>query len=722
MNSKTGRKRPGLGVLVLIGFALGIACGLFFGEMAAVFEPIGRAYVRLLQMAVIPYIMVSLVAGLGRLSPDQASRLVLWGVVVGLTILAGGMIIVLISPLSYPDWAAASYFSTSLLAETNTIDFVSLYIPANPFDAAANTVVPAIVLFSIVMGVAVMVSKRKAALLELLAALDEALVNVTRFVVKLAPVGIFAIAANAAGTLDFSAFGKLQVYVATFLLLWFIFFFLLLPGILIALTPVKYRELFKALRIPLITAFVTGSVLVVVPMLIERLKGLLKYHDLEDEETDAAVDVLIPTAYNFPSVAMLLALGFIPFAGWYAGSELTAGQYPQFASVGLFVAFGGTNIALPFLLDMFRLPADMFQLFLVANVFTNFFFTALSVMNLAVLTLLALFLVKRRAKFLPIFATIVLVIGLVGAPLALKSQGALFNTFADFEYTGYRDFVARELTVTPVKAQHSEYRESVSARVLPGRLERIEHSGLLRVGYTPDALPWAFRNSGGAAVGFDMELVHRMARDLGVELELVRLGLDQVRDALDTGQIDLLASGVMMDIRNAHDHTLSKAYTTVTLGVLVEDHRRQEFESIEAIRGSPHLSFAVVNAPALERMLENELPGLDFGSIASPRPFLRHELEGIDALIMPAESASAWTMVYPDFSAIIPAGTRVSIPVVFVLPDGDEPFREYVNNWLTLEESIGVIDRTYRYWILGQDIVHKQPRWSVVRDVLHWVE
>jgi len=67
-------RRPGLGTMVLIGFVLGVFCGLFFGEMAAVLEPLGRAYVRLLQMAIIPYITISLIAGLGRLTPQQASR------------------------------------------------------------------------------------------------------------------------------------------------------------------------------------------------------------------------------------------------------------------------------------------------------------------------------------------------------------------------------------------------------------------------------------------------------------------------------------------------------------------------------------------------------------------------------------------------------------------------------------------------------------------------
>ena len=88
-----------------------------------------------------------------------------------------------------------------------------------------------------------------------LAGLDEALLNITRFIVKLAPLGIFAITANAAGTLDLAALDRLQVYVASYLLLWAIFFFFLLPGLLIAFTPIKYRELFREFRVVFITAF-----------------------------------------------------------------------------------------------------------------------------------------------------------------------------------------------------------------------------------------------------------------------------------------------------------------------------------------------------------------------------------------------------------------------------------------------------------------------------------
>jgi len=30
--------------------------------------------------------------------------------------------------------------------------------------------------------------------------------------------------------------------------------------------------------------------------------------------------------------------------------------------------------------------------------------------------------------------------------------------------------------------------------------------------------------------------------------------------------------------------------------------------------------------------------------------------------------------------------------------------------------------RAYEYWILGLDVNQREPRWSAVRDVLHWVD
>ena len=62
---------------ILIGLVLGIATGLFLGDHASFFQPIADGFVRLLQMSVLPYVTVSLIAGIGGLDAATARRLFL---------------------------------------------------------------------------------------------------------------------------------------------------------------------------------------------------------------------------------------------------------------------------------------------------------------------------------------------------------------------------------------------------------------------------------------------------------------------------------------------------------------------------------------------------------------------------------------------------------------------------------------------------------------------
>src|SRR5262245_24366750 len=60
---------------VLVGGAAGILAGIMFGGSCAVLSPIGTIYVGLLQAAVYPYLICSLLHGLGSLEPGKAWRL-----------------------------------------------------------------------------------------------------------------------------------------------------------------------------------------------------------------------------------------------------------------------------------------------------------------------------------------------------------------------------------------------------------------------------------------------------------------------------------------------------------------------------------------------------------------------------------------------------------------------------------------------------------------------
>ena len=60
---------------ILAGLALGILTGLFFGERAAALKWAADGFVKLLQMMVLPYITVSIIASLGSLQPSELRTL-----------------------------------------------------------------------------------------------------------------------------------------------------------------------------------------------------------------------------------------------------------------------------------------------------------------------------------------------------------------------------------------------------------------------------------------------------------------------------------------------------------------------------------------------------------------------------------------------------------------------------------------------------------------------
>ena len=89
---------------------------------------------------------------------------------------------------------------------------------------------------------------------------------------------------------------------------------------------------------------------------------------------------------------------------------------------------------------------------------------------------------------------------------------------------------------------------------------------------------------------------------------------------------------------------------------------------------------------------------------------------------MPAERGSAWTLRYPRYSVVVPLPQPVRIPLAFGMPLGEPEFAAFLNAWIELKRHDGTLDELYRYWILGHDTVPVTPRWSIIRDVLHWVD
>ena len=403
MNATHTRKswRPGLASQVFIGLGLGVATGLFFGERAAPLGIVGQVFIGLLQMTVLPYVVVSLSAGLGRLSYAEAKMLAVRGGGFILLFWAITLAAVVGIAFAFPAWESATFFSPSLVEPQREFDFLELYIPTNPFFSLANTIVPAIVVFSLALGIALMFEPGKTTLLPILQSAESMLLRIAGAVARAAPIGVFALIAEAAGTMRLEALGRIQVFLLLYIGTALLLTFWILPGLVSALTPLSGRRVLARTQDALVAAFATGSLLIVIPLIAERSKELLREVGLSSPQTDGAIDLMVPINFNLPNMGKLLSLAFVLFAGWFSGNVVPADQYPLFLVAGLVSFFGKVVSALPFLLDLMHIPADFFQLFLPVDTVTGRFGTLLAAVHTVVQALLTAVAVAGAIQWRP---------------------------------------------------------------------------------------------------------------------------------------------------------------------------------------------------------------------------------------------------------------------------------------------------------------------------------
>ena len=706
---------------VIIALILGISAGIFVGEPAGDIKVIGDVYIRLLQMTVLPYVLVSIIGGLGRLDSTMASRIGYRAVKVIVIMWLSVMATLLLLPLAYPNWETAGFFSTSMLAEPAAFNFVKLYIPSNIFASLSETIVPAVVLFSLLMGIALIQVKNKETLLTLTTNIGDSLMKVASYVAKLAPLGIFAISASAAGTLEVEELGRLQVFLWVYITAAALLAFVFLPLLIHWATPFSYREILSTAGEAVITALATGTVLVVLPMIIERSKALLAKHGMECEETDSTVDVLVPTAYSFPSTGTLLGLGFILFSAWYVGSPLGFDDYISFVIMGALTAFGSMAVAIPFLLDFFDLPADQFQLYLLGSVVTARFATGLAALHGFVVTLLVASAVLKKLRWHRMMQAI-------GVHLAITlgvmiAAGFTLKSLIPYKYEGVQTF--ESMKAMNASANLDRYKELTPLGYFEQqqpRLEVILARKSIRVGYSDASLPYAFRNKENKMVGFDVELLNQFAKDLDINLSMIRIkeGADEA-ELLADGSIDIIIGGHVITPKRALKMAFSDAYTFHTAGLLVTDAKRDQFSNLYTIQAMKTLKLGVGNSKYYQDMVKEYLPNAQLTEVNNVRQFLKGNYEDVDALIYSTESASAWAMLYPNYSAIIPKGLKLRAPVAFMLPKAQLDYVQYINTWLKLKKENGLQKQVYDYWILGKNPKAKKPRWSVMKDVLGWL-
>ena len=378
-----------LHVLIALGLALGLGTGLLaaatgsevLAPIAAGSAPLGTAFMNAIRMVVIPLVMAVIftgVAGLG--DPRKLGKL--GGFTLGffwITVLPAiviGMGTMWFALRFAPDMAAPAVEALQPAELPSFVDFLVSLIPSNPFAAASNGQLLPLIVFTVLFAAATgaLSEQHRTTLVTLADAVSEALIKLVWWILWLAPIGVFGLAAPVTAQLGWGLVQSLAIFVLSVIVALAIYItlvYLPLLGFVARVSPVKFvAATFGAASL----AFSTTSTVAALPVTLEETKGNLGV-------SDPVADLVLPLGasmyragsalFQGAAVVFLAHLFEVPFPMTAVGGailatflvSLTVAPVPSSGVMTLAPALDVVGVpmsGLAILLGIDRIP-DMFR-------------------------------------------------------------------------------------------------------------------------------------------------------------------------------------------------------------------------------------------------------------------------------------------------------------------------------------------------------------------------
>ncbi len=723
-----GALRLGLAGWVLVGGAAGLLTGLFFGDYCAVFRPIGTTYVMLLQAAVYPYVVCSLLHGLGSIRPDRAWLLFRrgWIFYVAAWAVTFGALFLLVQAIPEPPPRVTT---AGGLDPVGVRRLLEILIPSDPITALSQNYVPAVVVFCIFYGIAIQTVEDKTAFLSFLETLRRASLKFWNWIVTLAPLAVFALFAYTAGTTAFADLARLSLYLGLFLVGAFLLAFWVLPALVAALTPLRHGEVLRALQAGMTISAVTTLSVVALPFITEATHKLAERCGIDDPERGDIIRTNLSISYPLGQLGNFFVYLFVAFAAYYYRTPIDQFEKALLPLVTLLSCVGSptsTVNAVAFLSTWLPLPDGAPQLYVELTTVTRYGQVILSVAAFGFLSFLVTLSFYGKLTIKPMRVVMALVLpALVFAAVAAGAWQVERRAMSR-DANPYLQFA---LTAADTAGVTVEFRDAGADGAGTGGdagpaaagaydLNRIQRTGELRVGYNASIIPFCYRNQAGELVGYDVAYAYDLARSLNVKLVFVPFEWPSLQSDLLARRFDIAMAGIYVTEERLAQLAISKPYYQSPLALFLPRQRAAEYLSRQQIEAKQNLRLGVFNDPVLVPLLERVFPKA--AVVIVPNYSVLPDFGRIDAAVWTLEQASALAAAHPGITAVAPSDLGSPLLFAYLLPPDSPEAVHFVNYWLELRRTDGFHQRQYDYWIKGQPPSRSAPRWSILRDVLGW--
>jgi proton glutamate symport protein len=388
-------------VLIALGAAVGGGAGigasgseplLRAGDFIA---PVGTLWVNAIRMTVIPLVVSLLITGVASAADLKAiGRLGGRTLLVFVLLLVGVAAVVMpvapsvfallprgAAPPPLPAGAAEAAGQLSTTGPSQTFgSWLTSLIPGNPVAAAATGAMVPLILFTLLLALAIARSPApaRATLVGFFQALGDAMLTLVRWVVMVAPIGIFALVLPLAARAGSGLVGGIGFYIVAYSAASLLVTALLYPVVAVT-ARIPVRVFARAVLPSQLIAFSSSSSVASLPALVE---GAERGLGLSSRVSGFVLPLSVATFKLASPVSWTVGALFV---GWFYGIPIHTTQLATIAFAAVFLAFAAPGIprgAFLMLTPLFLaigLPAEGIGILIAVDAIPDTFSTVLNV-------------------------------------------------------------------------------------------------------------------------------------------------------------------------------------------------------------------------------------------------------------------------------------------------------------------------------------------------------
>jgi proton glutamate symport protein len=305
--SKLKKIKLSLAMQIFIGMVLGIVVGaIFYGspKVEGILQPIGDIFINLIKMIILPIIVATLVTGIAGLGDVKkfgklgGKSILYFEIITTIALFIGLLAANIIQPGSGVEMDGLSKGDIIHITQNSEeiegqgiMHVVYEIFPSNIFESLANGDILPVIFFSVIFGLGIAsLGERGEPLLNIFQIIADTMFWVTNQIMKLAPLGVFAligVTVSKFGLASLLPLGKLVI--TAYLVM--IVFIVVVFGLVLKICNVNPLSLFRVLKEELILAFSTASSEVVLPKLMTKMNRFGCPKEI--------TSFVIPTGYSF---------------------------------------------------------------------------------------------------------------------------------------------------------------------------------------------------------------------------------------------------------------------------------------------------------------------------------------------------------------------------------------------------------------------------------------